>query len=76
MFVRQDVRGRNGSEGVFQHMTPHIDNKAGDASVRGESVAAVAAVTAVVAAAAAGGGVEVDESSDTFDTGAVVQSDL
>ena len=57
-------------------MTPHIDNKAGDASVRGESVAAVAAVTAVVAAAAAGGGVEVDESSDTFDTGAVVQSDL
>lgn len=25
--MRQDVRGRYGSEGVFRHMTPHIDDK-------------------------------------------------
>jgi hypothetical protein len=33
MYVRQDVRGRYGSEGIFQHMTPHIDDKKSDTDV-------------------------------------------
>ena len=28
IFAQQDVRGRNGSEGAFQHMRPHIARKA------------------------------------------------
>jgi predicted acyl esterase len=71
MFVRQDVRGRHGSEGEFVHMRPHLDRKAGDDDVRRASTAAAAA-PAVVASPAAGGGsaraYEIDESSDTFDT--------
>ena len=33
MFVRQDVRGRYGSEGTFRHMTPHIDDKKDETDV-------------------------------------------
>ena len=57
IFVEQDVRGRNGSEGEFVHMRPHIDDKEGDDEIRRQS-----AVPAAVPA------VEGDESSDTFDT--------
>ncbi|HWE92332.1 MAG TPA: CocE/NonD family hydrolase [Tepidisphaeraceae bacterium] len=33
IFVLQDVRGRNASEGVFVHMRPHNPNKAGPADI-------------------------------------------
>ena len=70
VFVNQDVRGRNGSEGEFVHMRPHLDVKAGDDGVRALSTSVTAEVPAVVAAPAAASSstVDIDESSDTFDT--------